>query len=378
MAEAEGGGKGTGRNYFVLDGVDSRTFGVYISGQGTFSSPARPYEARPIPGRYGDILTGGKRLENGVLTYPAFIVRDLESNIRALRNFLLSRSGYVRLTDSYHPEEFRMAAFVEAIKPEMEPYNESGRFSLEFVCKPQRFLLAGNIPVKYYPVTCGSIDEETGESTEDASMCRLEHAEVIPGTDFQVEIAYSEDDGQQAIVAVYDPAMELIYIETVPVEDGTISYSIEVPAPSGYIAQVAWTRGASGITITNDGVSTSYSDDGLIINNPTLFASKPLITVGNGEGEKFTVNETKISVSEYRNATQCMKLSVDCDVQDCYLGSVNLNPYVSFTTLSGGIAYEYPKFNPGKNEIITSTYPTAAAAESAIEYLEITPRWWRT
>ena len=371
-------GKNIGDHTLSFNGKDLREFGLHISGDGTFTAPSRDVEYVTIPGRDGDLIIDNGRFLNVTVSYACGITGDFDEQFSKLKSWLQQDVGYHQLEDSYHPEEFRMAAFVEAIKPEMEPYNESGRFSLEFVCKPQRFLLAGNIPVKYYPVTCGSIDEETGESTEDASMCRLEHAEVIPGTDFQVEIAYSEDDGQQAIVAVYDPAMELIYIETVPVEDGTISYSIEVPAPSGYIAQVAWTRGASGITITNDGVSTSYSDDGLIINNPTLFASKPLITVGNGEGEKFTVNETKISVSEYRNATQCMKLSVDCDVQDCYLGSVNLNPYVSFTTLSGGIAYEYPKFNPGKNEIITSTYPTAAAAESAIEYLEITPRWWRT
>lgn len=147
------------RNYFTLDGVDSRTFGVYISGQGTFSAPARPYESQPVPGRSGDILTGGKRLENGELTYPAFIVRDFESNIRNLRNFLLSRVGYVRLVDSYHPDEFRMVYYGEAFEPEVTERNNAANFDLVFGCKPQRFLLSGETSQTF--TSAGTINNPT-------------------------------------------------------------------------------------------------------------------------------------------------------------------------------------------------------------------------
>ena len=149
------------RNYFTLDGVDSRTFGVYISGQGTFSAPARPYEAQPVPGRNGDILTGGKRLENGTLTYPAFIVRDFENNIRGLRNFLLSRVGYVRLSDSYHPGEYRMVYYGEAFEPEVTERNNAANFELVFGCKPQRFLTSGETAKVYTNSGSGTITNPT-------------------------------------------------------------------------------------------------------------------------------------------------------------------------------------------------------------------------
>jgi phage-related protein len=44
------------RNYFVFDYNDSRDFGVYISGQGTFNAPGREYENIAVPGRDGDLL----------------------------------------------------------------------------------------------------------------------------------------------------------------------------------------------------------------------------------------------------------------------------------------------------------------------------------
>ena len=31
------------RNYFILNGVDSREYGVYINGQGTFGAPKKAY-----------------------------------------------------------------------------------------------------------------------------------------------------------------------------------------------------------------------------------------------------------------------------------------------------------------------------------------------
>ena len=45
------------RNYFTLDGVDSRDFGVYISGQGTFNASGRGYNIIPVPGRNGELQT---------------------------------------------------------------------------------------------------------------------------------------------------------------------------------------------------------------------------------------------------------------------------------------------------------------------------------
>ena len=59
------------RNYFTLNGQDSRDFGVYISGQGAFSAPSRANQFIQIPGRNGDLIGYEKRLENMEVVYPA-------------------------------------------------------------------------------------------------------------------------------------------------------------------------------------------------------------------------------------------------------------------------------------------------------------------
>lgn len=189
------------RHYFTLDGVDSRTFGVYISGQGTFSAPARPYEAQPVPGRNGDILTGGKRLENGTLTYPAFIVRDFENNIRGLRNFLLSRVGYVRLVDSYHPEEYRMVYYGEAFEPEVTERNNAANFELVFGCKPQRFLTSGET-VKSF-TSAGTITNPTRFPAQPLIRVYGTGTVGIGSTTITITAAVGYTDIDCAIMAAY-------------------------------------------------------------------------------------------------------------------------------------------------------------------------------
>lgn len=131
------------RNWFTLDGVDSRDFGVYISGSGTFSSPRRDYKMVSIPGRNGDLVGNEKRFENLELTYPAFIYTNFKQNIQDFRNYLLSLVGYHRLTDSYNADEYRMVLYEGEFEPDVEPKNDAGKFDIVFNCKPQRFLLTG-------------------------------------------------------------------------------------------------------------------------------------------------------------------------------------------------------------------------------------------
>lgn len=137
------------RNYFTLGGVDSRTFGLYISGRGTFDSPTRELNMLNIPGRNGDLISGVTRLENTTVTYPAFICRNFEANMAALRAFLLSDGGYRRLIDTYHPNEYRMAAFRGPLTANVNYRNNAAQFDLTFEVKPQRFLLSGDTQTTY-------------------------------------------------------------------------------------------------------------------------------------------------------------------------------------------------------------------------------------
>ena len=215
------------RHYFTLDGVDSRTFGVYISGQGTFSAPARPYEAQPVPGRNGDILTGGKRLENGTLTYPAFIVRDFEDNIRGLRNFLLSRVGYVRLSDSYHPGEYRMVYYGEAFEPEVTERNKEARFDLVFGCKPQRFLLSGEAATVY--TSAGTITNPTRFSAQPLIRVYGSGTVGIGSTTITITAANVYTDIDCALMAAYKGAVN----RNSYVQLSTLDYPVLPPGSTG-------------------------------------------------------------------------------------------------------------------------------------------------
>ena len=139
------------RNYFTLDGVDSRDFGVYISGQGTFGAPRKAYTYHSVPGRSGDLIGSEKRFENLELHYPAFIYSNFRQNVSDLRNFLLSRDGYVRLEDTYNPDEFRLASYTGEFAPEVTKRNDAGNFDLVFNCMPQRWLKSGETAITGSP-----------------------------------------------------------------------------------------------------------------------------------------------------------------------------------------------------------------------------------
>lgn len=126
----------------IVDGKSLADFGVHVSGTGVFNSPERDYEVVEVPGRSGDLLFSKNRYKNYELTYPAFVLYHFREKIAELRAFLLSRKGYVRIEDTYHPDEFRLGYFQGPL--EFDPILLTGsEFEIKFNVKPQRFLKYG-------------------------------------------------------------------------------------------------------------------------------------------------------------------------------------------------------------------------------------------
>lgn len=135
-------------DYFVFAGVDSSNFGVWLSGEGTFNVPARRYTSIEVPGRNGNLtLNEDPVFEDVIHTYPAFIARTFQTNVKDLRNELARFSGKQRLTDSYHPGEYYRAEFVEALEVEVAPRAVAGRFEIRFRRDPRRFLVSGETAI---------------------------------------------------------------------------------------------------------------------------------------------------------------------------------------------------------------------------------------
>lgn len=177
------------RNYFIIDGTDSRDFGLYLNGAGTFDSPSRTVDFIQVPGRNGDLIGLSTRLENGVYRYTdAFICRDFEANLAAFRAFLLSQTGYRRLTDSYHPDTYRMVAFTGPLSPNVTPALVAGRFDIELPCMPQRFLLSGETVTTL--TTSGSITNPTLFATR--PLLRVYGAGVLGVGDVNITISSAD------------------------------------------------------------------------------------------------------------------------------------------------------------------------------------------
>lgn len=129
----------------VFDGKPLSELGVHVSGTVVFNSPEKEYESVRVPGKHGDLLIDTGTFKNINVKYPAFIMDDFKLNFSKMFNFMMSRDGYCRLEDSYHPDEYRKAIYKGPIEPEIVML-QAGTFDLEFNCKPERYLKIGDIP----------------------------------------------------------------------------------------------------------------------------------------------------------------------------------------------------------------------------------------
>ena len=138
-----------GLNYFRYAEKNSTDFGVWISGESTYSSPEKDIEAVVIPGKNGTLTIDNGRFHNIAVSYPAFIIDNFVQNFDAFKAFLASVKGYAKLSDTYHPDYYRLARFNAPIDPEMTQDNRHGRFTVTFDCDPRRFLVSGERAVTF-------------------------------------------------------------------------------------------------------------------------------------------------------------------------------------------------------------------------------------
>lgn len=150
-------------NRFEFGDIKSSDYGLYISGDGAFNSPARRGEMITIPGRNGSLFIDEGAFENIEVPYPAFIGTGEEvlfrTKLRNLRSQLAATGNYRRLVDTYHPDEFRLAIYRSGLEADPMHYTRAGKFDVIFECKPQRFLISGEIPQTF--VENGVIENPT-------------------------------------------------------------------------------------------------------------------------------------------------------------------------------------------------------------------------
>ena len=219
------------RDYFVFNGRSSLEFKVRISGNGTYKTAERDVESIVVPGRNGELTVDRKRFKNVAQYYDAFIVDDYQTNLSSFINHLFTLPGYQRLEDSYHLEEFRLARFLGPMDPE-SVMDESGRFRVEFDCKPQRYLKSGEREI----VIEGS---ETITLINPSMQTALPKITVTSGTG---EMIFNN----QHVTLSSNNGATIIDSELMDAYEGTTNRSANLTLTDGY---PVLNEGSNGITI---------------------------------------------------------------------------------------------------------------------------------
>lgn len=137
------------KHWFEFDGKQSLDFEVCITGVRVDDSPERDVAFYSVAGRNGDVVYDQQRFANVNVIYSVAIYKNVYANLTRLKVALLSGTGYRKLRDTIHPDEYRMAVLYNAFSVETPKYNGPAVFDIVFSCKPQRFLFSGQEPVSF-------------------------------------------------------------------------------------------------------------------------------------------------------------------------------------------------------------------------------------
>lgn len=383
-------------HFFTYNGRRSTDYGVTISGGGTYAAPARDMTEVVIPGKNGHMLLDNGRFENITVTYPGWIARGFDGKIDAFRAFLASDPGYKRLEDTYHPGEFRLAAFRSGFDPDTGPLNRSGRFDIVFDCLPERWLKSGEIwtkpamPVGHVAVANpggGSAVNDGYRATPYLTAETTVTVKLIctPGPNHALSELTSlmvDDDYYALYYQKYGASGSTSTMLPSLVSNGYFSTSV-----TGHGFVKFYYKAVDGFDWSVDIDGTEYPLGGEIeIVNPTRYEAKPLIrmdfdlttitTASMAYRTVFTLNGTTVFIDK-----DCDQPTVyfDCELGDCYAldgsgNAINCNEFLTMKNSAGTVVHEYPKLLPGKNELeFTGSSWLLNISASTIA---LKPRWW--
>ena len=147
----------------TFNNVTSSSLGIEVETFPDYIAPEKEYQVTHVPGRNGDLVVDTKTYQNVPRPYEvSMVTRNSETftqKMNAIAEWLHSASGYARLEDTYEPDYYRMAYYSESLSIE-NLFNEAGKATLNFICKPQRYLKTGETPVTF--TSAGTIQNGTG------------------------------------------------------------------------------------------------------------------------------------------------------------------------------------------------------------------------
>ena len=129
------------------NGITSDSLNCIVERYPIYTVPRRKQSAISVPGRNGDLLLQQQSYSNYIQAYDVYLsgprngskMPEVAQAVAAWLNV----GGYQKLIDDYTPDSYRMAFFQGPMDLE-NTFNLYGRATIEFNCKPQRFLNSGD------------------------------------------------------------------------------------------------------------------------------------------------------------------------------------------------------------------------------------------
>lgn len=403
------GVENTGAIYkgFTFNGISSKDYGVYITGEAVYNAPERDVEVIAVPGRNGAFVRDNGRFENIVVSYPAGMFGDKQSDfaegISDLRNALAATKGYCRLTDEYNPDEYREAVYKGGLEVSPVQMGRAGEFNITFECKPQRFLVSGETA------------ETIAQSGDDITNPTLFNAHPLLEVDGYGEIGINDDTveiisgpigrvllgmavnktqpaGASATFSLPINLANFNNGDSIMVIGAKLTFEIGVPvlvldtfAQTGNIIQNAVGQNTSAITF-------NFYNFGFAKNTPRTGSASVNIGYDNGGIAEYQTLDVSVSISASGTITITASASIgansfnlnifqiygystksalgnpvyiDLDIGEAY--KIENGELVSVNS-AVSLGAELPELKPGANAI---------TFDNTITSLKIKPRWWK-
>lgn len=423
------------RNSLNFGGINSADYGIYISGTGVYDAPKRVVEKVTIPGRNGALMMDQDRYENITVEYPAFAYgknrREFSEKIAAFRNALMSQTGYQRLEDSYHPDEYRMALYAEGLDVSVGAYGGAGKFTLKFDCKPQRFLKDGERiiqrnsgeaivnPTKHAAepllIVNGYGDIQIGEhkvSVSDGTIGTIHVSDRLVVQNHELLRSWNINESQYnpgdhvvinglSVKSAFTITNDLNFLDQSTVypdrvmgieyynsqdTDAQLSYSksgktanfgITIPALELTIGQNLTKKYSTRETVhfqrngADQGGNRVYSSFWVIYENGRLEikASPMLLNTGGGAAQANPVESSTANLGEIIGEST-LSILEDAVYIDCETGEAYAIKGDGYTSLNSivDLGADMLKLEPGRSDI---------TFDSTVESLSMIPRWWQ-
>lgn len=128
------------------NGISSDDVGVVVEHYPAIYLPERKTNFYTVCGRSGDVVRQKSEWNNYTQVYDIYFKDDakhLQDAAHRVAEWLYSGQGYCRLEDSYDLGVYREAVFVGGQEIE-NTLNRFGRVTIEFNCKPYKYLVTGD------------------------------------------------------------------------------------------------------------------------------------------------------------------------------------------------------------------------------------------